>query len=307
MCFVSISSLLPSADLCLVVPFDTLNPGPGTMLRLAAKTLVERAEASRGAPLLRPLLLEAPRALQSIRRSYMGPRKGSSSSSSNASTSNASNATSSSSSNLPAASFSIFTPTSMVTIRPSPPTLDSVPSGASGGAPPGTPPGPPQTFLREGGIIFSFLPKLASNKTFDKAARITVLLKARHVGHLLLPPAAAGGGGPHSSEGLSGSPSEDWELEAPCGAGYSLRVTPHSTKPHTHVCIALLQQQPEPLHQQQQQQQQGKRKAVHVVACPKGEWQTLQLLLQHSVPLLFNWTSGALQAAAEEEMRANAN
>ncbi|KAL8429656.1 hypothetical protein ACSSS7_006431 [Eimeria intestinalis] len=186
----------------------------------------------------------------------------------------------------------------MVTVRPSPPTLDSVSSGGPAGGPQGS----PQTFLREGGVIFSFLPKLASNKTFDKAARTTVLLKARHIGHLLLPYAGAPKGGPQQSGAPPGDEGEEWELEAPCGAGYSLRVTAHSTQPQSHVCIALLQQQIEP-----QQQQQRKKKLVHLVTCSKGEWLTLQLLLQQSVSLLYNWTPGSLQAAAEEETRANSS
>ncbi|KAL8270039.1 hypothetical protein Esti_006031 [Eimeria stiedai] len=226
------------------------------MLQLAAKTLI-----SWGAPLRAPVRtvpLGGPRAPDGIRRSYMGPRRGSSSSSSGSGSLNSS----SSSNSLPAASFSIFSTTSMVTVRPSPPTLDSV----SSGGPSGGPQGPPQTFLREGGVIFSFLPKLASNKTFDKAARITVLLKAKHIGHLLLPNAGAPSGVPQQPAAPPGG-EEEWELEAPCGAGYSLRVTAHSTQPQTHVCIALLQQQIEP-HQQQQQQR--KKKVRDCCAC--AEW-----------------------------------
>ncbi|KAL8445152.1 hypothetical protein Emed_005847 [Eimeria media] len=283
-----------------------MEPRASKMLQRAARTLIGWG-GPLGAPLGAPLCkapLGGPRALDGFRRFYMGPRRGSSSSSSSSGSfnSNSSSSSSSSSSSLPAASFSIFSTTSMVTVRPSPPTLDSV----SSGGPSGGPQGPPQTFLREGGVIFSFLPKLASNKTFDKAARITVLLKARHIGHLLLPQGGPLKGGPQQPGGpLEGE--EEWELEAPCGAGYSLRVTAHSTQPQTHVCIALLQQQIEPpqQQQQQQQQQQRKKKVVHLVACSRGEWLTLQLLLQQSVSLLFNWTPGALQAAAEEEARAN--
>ncbi|KAL8443124.1 hypothetical protein Emag_006074 [Eimeria magna] len=177
------------------------------MLQRATRTLTGWGGPPRAPVCKAPL--GGPRALDGIRRSYMGPRRGSSSSSSSSSGS-FNSSSSSSSSSLPAASFSIFSTTSMVTVRPSPPTLDSV----SSGGPSGGPQGPPQTFLREGGVVFSFLPKLASNKTFDKAARITVLLKARHIGHLLLPHGGVvKGASPQSGGPLEGE--EEWELEAP--------------------------------------------------------------------------------------------
>ena len=282
------------------------------MLQRAAKALFSNGLAGPPLGLARALAgplggaAGAPRVLQGERRWYMGPRRatGSSSSGSSSCSSGGISSSSSSSSSYPAASFSIFSTTSMVTVRPSPPTLDSV----SSGGPPGGPQGAPQTFLREGGVTFSFLPKLASNKTFDKTARLTVLLKGRHVG-CLLGPLPGGVGGPPTQQGAPQGSEDEWQLEAPCGAGYALRVTRHSTKPQTHVCIALLQQQPEPQQPQQQphQQQQQRRKLVHLVACSNGEWLSLQMLLQQSLPLLFNWTAQALQAAAEEETHANPN
>ncbi|OEH79313.1 domain domain-containing protein [Cyclospora cayetanensis] len=107
----------------------------------------------------------------------------------------------------------------MVTVRPSPPTLDSISTAGTTGGPQGA----PQTFLREGGITFSFLPKLASNKTFDKAARLTVLLKARHIGCLLGPlpwaPRSIHGGENPGSRSLqetdASAAGEEWQLEAP--------------------------------------------------------------------------------------------
>ncbi|XP_026193004.1 uncharacterized protein LOC113147264 [Cyclospora cayetanensis] len=253
-------------------------------------------------------------ALQSNCRWYMGPRRsptgpsaGSSSSSSHTS-SNGSAVSSIGANTSPAASFPIFSTTSMVTVRPSPPTLDSISTAGTTGGPQGA----PQTFLREGGITFSFLPKLASNKTFDKAARLTVLLKARHIGCLLGPlpwaPRSIHGGENPGSRSLqetdASAAGEEWQLEAPCGSGYTLRITQHSTKPQTHVCIALLQQHPDQLQPQLQQQ---KQRIVHLVACSKGEWLTLQMLLQQSLPLLFNWTAQSLQAAAEDEAQTNSN
>ncbi|CDJ56474.1 hypothetical protein, conserved [Eimeria maxima] len=186
------------------------------MLRAAANAI--RCRGALGAPLRASLPLElfagAPGTIWD-RRGYMGPRRwpGSSSSSSSGisssvgSDSSSSSRKSSSSSTFPPASFSIFGLTSMVTIKPSPPTLDTVNvGGPQAGAPQGGPQGGgPQTFTREGGIVFSFLPKLATQKTFDKSGRLTVLLKAKHIGYLLGGPP----GGPLEGDG--------GPLEAPCG------------------------------------------------------------------------------------------
>lgn len=163
------------------------------------------------------------------------------------------------------AGFSIFSATSMVTVRPTAPTLESAGTGS------GVTGSEPLQFLREGAVSFSFLSKLASEKTFDKSSRVTVHVKAKHIG-CLLPP-------------LPMVPGARWKMEAPCGGGYSLRITPHSTDPTNRVCIALIQQTSEQQPTNQQQQQ----RYVHLILCTLGEFRTLQVLLQECLPMLYNW------------------